>query len=274
MAPISLADIVRQGNLRAPNLKSSSALVIDEGEGVTLYQQNIDEQRPIASVTKLMTAMVTLDAGLPLDERIRITREDRDRLRGSASRLAFGTVLTRHDVLRSALAASDNRAAAALARTYPGGANAMLHAMNDKARQLGMKSTRYMDASGLDSGNVSTARDLALLVSAAGKHPLIKSMTTSGKFSITNQSTGRPITLTNSNRLVRSSAWDIRLSKTGYTSDAGNCLVMKTVIGSRPVTIVLLNSWGKLSKYGDSQRIREWLIKVERKARKYSRASA
>ena len=262
---VSAVDIVRL-KARAPRLRSSVALVMDEREGVVLYGRNVEEQHPIASVTKLMTAMVTLDGHLPMGEIITIAPEDRDRLRGSASRLRVGVKLTRHDLLLAALAASDNRAAAALARTYPGGRAAMLRAMNDKARQLRMLNTHYADPAGLNNDSVSTARDLATLVNAAIKYPLIHEFTTTGEFTVTDRRRNRPIEFVNTNRLVRSSAWDINLSKTGYTDDAGNCLVMQAVIGHRPVIIVLLNSWGKLSKYGDSQRIREWLLRNERRA--------
>ena len=201
-----------------------------------------------------------------MDRIITIKPEDRDRLRGSASRLAIGTTLTRHDVLLAALAASDNRAAAALARTYPGGRRMMLRIMNEKARILGMSHTHYADAAGLSNGSVSTAHDLAILVNDATRFPLIRQFTTTAKFTVIDHRHHRPIEFVNTNRLVRSSAWDINLSKTGYTDDAGNCLVMETVIGERPVIIVLLNSWGKLSKYGDSGRIRDWLLKNQRRA--------
>jgi D-alanyl-D-alanine endopeptidase (penicillin-binding protein 7) len=262
---VSAEDIVRL-HPKAPFLRSSAALVMDQREGVVLYSRHMHEQHPIASVTKLMTAMVTLERHLPMDQIITIKPEDRDRLRGSASRLAIGTKLTRHDVLLAALAASDNRAAAALARTYPGGRRMMLRIMNEKARILGMSHTHYADAAGLNNGSVSTAHDLAILVSDATKYPLIRQFTTTGKFTVIDHRHNRPIDFVNTNRLVRSSAWDINLSKTGYTDDAGNCLVMETVIGERPVIIVLLNSWGKLSKYGDSGRIRDWLLKNQRRA--------
>ena len=262
---VSAEDIVRL-KAKAPFLRSSSALVMDEREGVVLYSRNMHEEHPIASVTKLMTAMVILDRHLPMDQTITIAPEDRDRLRGSASRLPIGARLTRHDLLIAALAASDNRAAAALARTYPGGRPMMLRIMNEKARILGMRHTHYADPAGLNNGSVSTARDLATLVNTAIKYPMIRKFTTTGEFTVTDRRRHRPIKFVNTNRLVRSSAWDINLSKTGYTDDAGNCLVMETVIGERPVIIVLLNSWGKLSKYGDSGRIRDWLLKNERRA--------
>ena len=262
---VSAADIVRL-KARAPRLRSSAALVMDEREGVVLYGRKMDEQHPIASVTKLMTAMVTLDQRLPMDEVITIMPEDRDRLRWSDSRLPIGARLTRHDLLLTALAASDNRAAAALARTYPGGRAEMLRIMNEKARYMGMANTHFADPAGLNNDSISTARDLATLVDTASHYALIRDFTTTGEFTVVDRRFGKSIDFLNTNRLVRSSAWDINLSKTGYTDDAGNCLVMHTVIGERAVIIVLLNSWGKLSKYGDSGRIRDWLLRNERRA--------
>jgi len=260
-----IEQILRYANPGKLFLRSSVALVVDQREGAILYGRDIDVPRPIASLTKLMTALVTLDAGLPLDEPITLTRADRDRLRGTKSRLRYGTVLSRHDLLYAALAASDNRAAAALGRTYPGGKQAAVQAMNAKAAQLGMTDSRFRDTSGLHSGNVSTARDLAKLVAEVEKHPLFRALSTSGRFSVTDRRSGKKIEFLNTNRLVRRDAWDIGLSKTGYTADAGNCLVMQTTIAERPLIIVLLNSWGKLSKFGDSNRIRKWLLNIERR---------
>jgi len=248
-------------------LRSSVALVLDDEDGTVLYERNPGEKRPIASLTKLMTAMVTIDADLPLNDRITIKREDRDRLRGSKSRLSFGTILTRRDTLFIALAASENRAAYALARTYPGGREAFVRAMNAKAVSLGMKDSHFHDPTGLHSKNVSTAMDLAVLVDAAGGYPIIGAMTTKARGSVTDLRKGWKVEFFNTNRLVRSKDWSIGLSKTGYIADAGNCLVMKAEISKRPVTIVLLNSWGKLSKFGDSNRIRKWLTKAEEKAK-------
>ena len=263
--PITASDIIRYGRPEKLALRSSVALIMDAREGVVLYGHNTSNPRPIASLTKLMTAMVVLDAGLPLDEPITITRADRDTLRGTRSRLQYGAIFTRYDLLRAALGASDNRAAAALARTYPGGAELMFQAMNATAQNLDMTQTRYTDASGLDSGNVSTAKDLVKLMTATGKHPLFQSMTTQASFHITDLRNGTSIPFVNTNRLVRKESWDIGLSKTGYTAAAGNCLVMQTTIGNRPLVIVLLNSWGRYSRLGDSNRIRDWLLQTERK---------
>ena len=246
-------------------LRSSAALVIDENEDVVLYGRNIDEQRPIASLTKLMTALVMLEAGLALDEQIEITRADRDRLKGSKSRLRYGTILRRDDMLHVALAASDNRAAAALARTYPGGPSALIAAMDAKARELGLAHTHFADAAGLRAENVSTARDLAKLARMIRQYPQIDAWSVSPRLQVTNRRTGNEIRFGNTNRLVYRDSWEISLSKTGYTAEAGNCLLMRAVIAERPVIIVLLNSWGKLSKYGDSHRIRKWLLDTEHK---------
>lgn len=271
---ISAAEIIEYGQPKRLALQSGVAMIVDDREGVMLYGRNIERQRPIASLTKLMTALVIIEAGLPLDEQIKITREDRDRLRGTRSRLGFNAVFTRHDLLRAALGASDNRAAAALGRTYPGGEEAMFQAMNAKAQQLGMTQTRFVDASGLNNGNVSTANDLVRLVNETHKYPLFETMTTTPTFRVTDRASGRQIAFRNTNRLVHRHSWDIALSKTGYTSAAGNCLIMQTTIAERPLTIVLLNSWGKLSRYGDARRIQQWLEKAERRVPPTITASA
>ncbi|MCR4300873.1 MAG: serine hydrolase [Sulfuricaulis sp.] len=262
---VSAAEIIEYGHPDRLALQSSVALVMDDREGVMLYGRHIERPRPIASLTKLMTALVILDSGSALDEQIKITRDDRDRLRGTRSRLAYGAVFTRNDLLRAALGASDNRAAAALARTYPGGENAMFKAMNDKARDFGMTQTRFTDASGLHNGNVSTANDLVRLVNEIQKHTLFTTMTTTPAFHITDRASGRLIAFRNTNRLVHRDSWDIGLSKTGFTAAAGNCLIMQATISDRPLTIVLLNSWGKLSRYGDARRIQKWLETAERR---------
>ncbi len=262
---IKAEEIIQYGQPNRLSLQSSVAIVMDDREGVMLYGRNVDRPRPIASLTKLMTALVIIESGLSLDEPIAITRDDRDRLRGTRSRLGFNAVFTRYDLLRAALGASDNRAAAALARTYPGGQEAMVQAMNAKAQALGMLQTRYADASGLDSGNVSTARDLTRLVAETRKHALLHILTTTASFRITDRASGREVAYHNTNRLLRKETWDIALSKTGYTAAAGNCLLMQAKIANRPLTIVLLDSWGKYSRYGDANRIHQWLQKAERR---------
>ena len=263
---VPVAVLIDKLNPKRLFLRSSSAVIVDSLDQTLLFEREADKVMSIASITKLMTAMVIIDHELALDEPIRIKRADRDRLRGSRSRLSYGTILTRYDHLKMALAASENRASAALARTFPGGKKAFINAMNQKAKSLGLKHTRFADSSGLHSENVSTAKELARLVDAAFDYPLIRKLSTVGKDSVTDLRSGWKIEFLNTNRLVRAKSWDIQLSKTGYIADAGYCLVMRTEIEDRPVTIVLLNSWGKLSKFGDSNRIKRWLKRAEKRA--------
>jgi D-alanyl-D-alanine endopeptidase (penicillin-binding protein 7) len=240
------------------NLKSTSALVLDQSGQRVLYAKNVEWVVPIASITKLMTALVVLDSGLPLDEPIKISKDDRDGLKGTRSRLSVGMSVSREDLLRIALMASENRAAAALSRAYPGGTDAFVAAMNRKAAELGMWRSRFVDGTGLSSGNVSNAQDLARLVGAAYRHPLIREYTTDSEYTV-RLANGRKMQFTNSNRLVRNSGWDIGLSKTGYISEAGRCLVMQAHIAATPVIIVLLDSWGHLTRIGDANRIKKWM---------------
>ncbi|MHB8622215.1 MAG: serine hydrolase [Sulfuricaulis sp.] len=262
---IKAAKIIQYGKPSRLALRSNEAMITDDREGVMLYGRNVDHAQPIASLTKLMTALITMDSGLNLDEPIKITDADRDRLRGTRSRLPFGGVFTRYDLLRAALGASDNRAAAALGRTYPGGLASMVMAMNAKAKELGMLQTHYADSTGLNNHNMSTPRDLTRLVAEISKHPLFHILTTTATFRITDRTNNRLYTFHNTNRLVRKDTWDIALSKTGYTAKAGNCLIMQTTVDNRPLTIVLLDSWGKYSRYGDAKRIYRWLQKAERR---------
>ena len=252
----------------ALKLYSASALVIDQEDGQLLYAKNTDAIMPIASITKLMTAVVVLDAKLPLDEPITITREDVDTLKGTRSRLKLGVTLPRRDMLRLALMASENRAAAALARNYPGGTGAFVQAMNQKARELGMTDTRYVDPTGLDPDNVSTALDLALMVNAGYRYALIREFTTQDSHRVAMGASAKKrrystVAFRNSNGLVRSGTWDIGLSKTGYISEAGRCLVMQARIAAKPVIIVLLDSWGKFTRIGDANRIKQWIERLE-----------
>jgi D-alanyl-D-alanine endopeptidase (penicillin-binding protein 7) len=238
-------------------LRSAAAIIQDQETGEILYGKNASTVTPIASITKLMTAMVVLDAGLDLQETITISSEDMDALRGTHSRLKPGASLSRDELLRVALMASENRAAAALGRTYPGGIDALKRAMNHKAQMLGMNGSRFDDATGLSSANVSSAEDLVKLVRAAHQYALIRSYTT-----MTGQEihvAGRPLAYRNTNRLVANGSWNIGLSKTGFTNDAGRCLVLQARLAERKVIIVLLDSWGKLSRIGDANRIRAWL---------------
>ena len=252
-----------KGSVRKVNIgiKSGLALVIDQESGEVLYSKNTGEVAPIASITKLMTAIVIIDSGVPLLETITVDKRDIDRYKGSRSKLRVGTRLMRAEALKLALMASENRASAALARTFPGGKDAFVDAMNEKAFELGMLNSRFVDATGLRPENVSTAHDLALLVAAAHSYPLIRDYTTAASFAVESP-TRRGTTVlrfVSSNRLVRSSRWEIGLSKTGYISEAGRCLVMQSRIAGRPLIIVLLDSWGKLTRIGDANRIKRWV---------------
>lgn len=246
---------------RAPTLGSAVALIYDEQGQRPLYAKNADTVVSIASITKLATAMVILDARLPLDEPISIEPEDRDRLKGSRSRMKSGMTLTRGELIKLALMASENKAAAALARTYPGGTQVALAMMNAKARELGMDSTRFSDPTGLRSENVSTAQDLVKLVVAAQNYDLIREYSTSSSH-VVQVDERRSMRFGNTNPLVRSAAWEIGLSKTGYISEAGRCLVMQAKILGRPMVIVLLDSWGKRTRVGDANRIKQWMEKA------------
>ena len=245
-----------QGN---PGLRSASAIVLD-GDGNVIYGKDIDTVRPIASITKLMTAMVVLDAGLDLEEKITITEADRDLIRLTGSRLGFGATLSRRELLLLALMASENRAASALGRSYPGGLGEFISAMNRKAEALGMENSRFADPAGLRAENVSTAADLARMVAAADHYPLITQATTTTRLEVRPWTDRGPLTFGNTNRLLKNENWDIELSKTGYINEAGRCLVMQARIEGEDVSIVLLNSFGKLTPFGDSNRLRKWML--------------
>jgi serine-type D-Ala-D-Ala endopeptidase (penicillin-binding protein 7) len=244
---------------RRLQLRSAAVLVIDELTGAQLYASRADRAVPIASLTKLMTAMVILDAGLPLDAQHSISDEDFDRLRGTGSRLSKGATLTRRQMLHLALMSSENRAAAALARTYPGGTKACIAAMNRKAAALGLHQTHFADATGLDGRNRSSAEDLARLVHAAHGYAMIKEFSTSSSQQLALASGAPPLEYRNTNPLVRKPEWEIGLSKTGYINESGRCLVMQAKIAGRPTIIVLLNAQGKYSGVGDANRIRKWI---------------
>jgi D-alanyl-D-alanine endopeptidase (penicillin-binding protein 7) len=233
-------------------------MIYDEQDQRPIYSKNADNIVPIASITKLMTAMVVLDAKLPMDEPISISAEDRDHLKGTKSRMRNGMTVTRDELIKLALMASENRAAAALARTYPGGTPVMLAMMNAKARELGMESTQFFDPTGLNSTNVSTAQDLVKMVMAAQTYPDIQRYTTSTSH-IVQVDGRRSLRFNNTNPLVRNSNWEIGISKTGYISEAGRCLVMQAKITNRPMVIVLLDSWGKRTRVGDAVRIKNWM---------------
>ena len=254
----AVVEFTKEGD---PILQSSSVLVVDPATGQTLYSKNADHVSPIASITKLMTAMVVLDAKQNLEEPIEITSDDLDLIKGTGSRLPFGAHFKRDDLLRLALMASDNRAASALGRNYPGGLPGFVEAMNVKARSLGLTQTRYVDSSGLSPGNVSTPQDLAKLVTAASKYPIIQDYSTTRAVNVQLPDSKKKMTFVNTNGLVRGGDWNIGLSKTGYIAEAGKCLVMQAMIANQPVVIVLLDSWGRLTRIGDANRIKKWLEK-------------
>jgi len=240
-------------------LASSNALIVDTEDGHSIYAKAADDVTPIASITKLMTAMVVLDANLPLDEPIAIDLDDLDFLKGSHSRLRMGTELPRRELLRLALMSSENRAASALARHYPGGSDAFVTAMNAKAQAIGMSRSQFHDSTGLSPRNVSTAHDLAKMVRAAAQYPLIRDYSTTPSHYVEVQPAGQLLGFNNSNGLVKSGGWDIQLQKTGYIREAGRCLVMLAQIASKPVVIVLLDSVGKYTRMGDANRVKHWI---------------
>ena len=249
--------VVHDGITQKVSLRSASALVQDADTGEIVFTKNSDTVTPIASITKLMTAIVTLERGLEMQERVVVSREDVDLRKGTKSRLRPGTVLTRDELLMLALMASENRAAAALGRTYPEGLEAFVTSMNTKAAELGMTDSRFVDPTGLSSGNVSSARDLAKLVRAAHGYELIREYSTRDRATVT--AFGKKVSFHNTNGLVRSSKWEIGLSKTGYISEAGRCLVMRVRLASKDLIVVLLDSWGRHSRIGDAQRLKKWL---------------
>lgn len=257
-AALLVASAPRAARLAA--LKSSAVLILDPQTRKVLYQKNADAVMPIASLTKLMTAMVVLEAQQSMTEQLTIADIDVDRLKYSSSRLRVGTRLPRASMLHLALMSSENRAASALGRHYPGGTRAFVAAMNAKAQALGMRSTRYVEPTGLSSANVSTPEDLARLVIAAERHPLIRRYSTDREFTI-RQGT-QPTVYHNSNRLTASRSWQIRMQKTGYISEAGRCMVLHASVKGRPTVMVFLDSQGTLSRAADANRVRAWLASV------------
>lgn len=245
-------------NPKKLDLRSAAALVVDR-HGYEVYTKQSNKALPIASITKLMTAMVILDSSLSMDEPIKIKKEDRDLIQLTGSRLEYGATLPRRQMLQLALMASENRAANALGRTWPGGKKAFVKAMNNKARSLGMQSARFTDPAGLDPGNVASARDLVKMVHAASTYPVIRKATTTKSISVRPYKRRGALRYVNTNRLLKNKSWTIQLSKTGYLNEAGRCLTMQAKIADEPLVIVLLNSFGKLTPFGDSNRIRKWI---------------
>jgi len=240
-------------------LASSSALVVDLNSDKVLFASHPDAVVPIASISKLMTAVVTLDAQLPMDEVIPVTIRDTHELRGVYSRVRVGSHISRKEMLRLALMSSENRAAAALAHNYPGGHGRFVAAMNAKAKVLGMTGTHFVEPTGLSERNVSTARDLVRLLKAARQYTLIRELSTTPSKSAAFQKPNYVLGFNNTNPLVRNPAWNIQVTKTGFINEAGHCLAMLTVVDNRPVAMVLLGTFGKRTHIGDATRVRRWL---------------
>jgi serine-type D-Ala-D-Ala endopeptidase (penicillin-binding protein 7) len=240
-----------------PILRSSAALVLDETHSTILYSRNADVAMPIASISKLVTALTVADAQQPMDEVIEITEDDRAIGKGAASRLAVGTRLTRGELFHLALMASENRAAHALARNYPGGIAAFMPAMNAKARELGMSTAHFIEPTGLSSENVASPEDLSKLVDAASKNAIIREYSTDPGYDV--RVGRRMVAFHNTNSLVNNPTWDIVVQKTGYIEEAGRCLVMQAKIDGRTIDIVLLNSFGKQTRVADATRVRKWM---------------
>jgi len=239
------------------DLKSSVAYVIDQDTQEVLLSKNDQAVLPIASITKLMTGVIISEAKLPMDESITITQDDVDTEKGSSSRLRVGSTLTRGELLHLALMASENRAAHALGRTYPGGMSAFVGLMNAKAAQLGMRDTRYIEPTGLSSKNQSSAKDLATLVASAYHDATLRELSTSPSYKV--EVGNRTLQYNTTNRLVKNPNWEIGLQKTGYISEAGQCLVMQAKVSGRKLIMVFLDSAGKLSRIGDAERVRKWV---------------
>jgi D-alanyl-D-alanine endopeptidase (penicillin-binding protein 7) len=259
-APRPLSVATRAGLYAVPDplrLHSSVAYVIDQDTQAVLLQKNASAVLPIASLTKLMTGMVIAEARLPMEEKITITGDDVDRLKGSSSRLRVGTELTRRQALHLALMSSENRAAHALARTYPGGESAFVSAMNIKARQLGMDDTRYVEPTGLSPQNQSTAEDLATLAAAAYTRPLLRQFTTSPGYQLAVDHGA--LRYVNTNRLVRGGSWEIGLQKTGFINEAGQCMLMQAKLAGRKLIMVFLDGAGQLARIRDAQAVRRWI---------------
>ncbi len=259
-AGLSLALLAFAANanpIHDPKLKSSSVLIIDQSDSSVLYSRHSDVPMPIASITKLMTALVVLDAKQPLDEPIQITEADRDFPKGGFSRLAVGTTLTRGDLMHLALMSSENRAAHALGNNYPGGMPAMVAAMNAKAAALGMTNAHFVDPTGLSSQNVASPEDLSKLVMAAARNPSIREYSTDRRYAV--KVRRHLVEFHNTDNLVANPTWNIIVQKTGYITEAGKCLVMAAVIEGRSVVIVLLDSFGKYTRVADAKRIKTWM---------------
>ncbi|AKO63958.1 peptidase S11 [Methylophilales bacterium MBRSG12] len=247
-------------------IKSPKAIIYDADSGDIIFQKKANEKSSIASLTKLMTAMVLIDSNLDLNEKVKITKKDQDRIKGTKSRLWLGSELTRKELLSIALIASDNRAASALSNSYPGGKKAFVQAMNVKAKQLGMDDTSFADPTGLDKNNISTAIDLVKMTQAAQQYPIIRELSTSSYYEAYIKNKKIRLNYNNTNLLVRQGLWDIDISKTGYIREAGKCLIMQTKVMDKPIIMVFLKSYGKYTRTADAKRVKKWLESVHMQA--------
>jgi D-alanyl-D-alanine endopeptidase (penicillin-binding protein 7) len=243
-------------------VKSPKAIIYDAESGDIIYQKKANEKSSIASLTKLMTAMVLIDSNLDLDKKVTIAKSDFDKIKGTTSRLWLGSELSRKELLSIALIASDNRAAFAISNSYPGGKKAFVQAMNVKAKQLGMDDTSFADPTGLDKNNISTAIDLVKMTQAAQQYPLIRELSTSSYYEAHIKNKKIKLNYNNTNLLVRQGLWDIDISKTGYIREAGKCLIMQTKVMDKPIIMVFLKSYGKYTRTADAKRVRKWLESV------------
>ena len=247
-------------------VKSPKAIIYDAETGDIIFQKKANEKSSIASLTKLMTAMVLIDSNLDLNKKIRITKKDFDKIKGTTSRLWLGSELSRKELLSIALIASDNRAASAISNSYPGGKKAFVQAMNVKAKQLGMDNTSFSDPTGLDKDNISTALDLVKMTQAAQQYPLIRKLSTSSYYEAHIRNKKIKLNYNNTNLLVRQGLWDIDISKTGYIREAGKCLIMQTTVLNKPIIMVFLKSYGKYTRTADAKRVKKWLENVHLQA--------
>ena len=247
-------------------VKSPKAIIYDAETGDIIFQKKANEKSSIASLTKLMTAMVLIDSNLDLNKKIRITKKDFDKIKGTTSRLWLGSELSRKELLSIALIASDNRAASAISNSYPGGKKAFVQAMNVKAKQLGMDNTSFSDPTGLDKDNVSTALDLVKMTQAAQQYPLIRKLSTSSYYEAHIKNKKIKLNYNNTNLLVRQGLWDIDISKTGYIREAGKCLIMQTTVLNKPIIMIFLKSYGKYTRTADAKRVKKWLENVHLQA--------
>lgn len=274
---IAAAQAPVQQALAGQEIASGSAMVVDLQTQKVLYASHPDNVRPIASITKLMTVMVVLDAGLPMDEKLKVDISQTPEMKGIYSRVRLNSEISRKNMMLLALMSSENRAAASLAHHYPGGYSAFIRAMNNKAKSLGMTRTRFVEPTGLSINNVSTARDLSKLLAASKAYPLLGSMSTTKEDTAVFSRPSYALPFRNTNHLIFRDNWDIQLTKTGFTNSAGHCLVMRTLIKGRPVSLVVLDAFGKQTHFADASRLRTWLetgrvTPVPQEALSYKRA--